>query len=188
MRPGTALDHLRPTLPKTEELGPAMKALKPTWRLFVILLWERQPISATEAYIQAGHTQNRASAQSSASTLLQDPRIKAAIIEYGRAFTAACAPELHGILMKIAANPQHKDQAKVGLAMLKHAGFIEQIETTSTVNINVTVQEKVAFLREKMALEGKSQEEIDRELGTEATHEAVDVEFTEVDEFADEQY
>ncbi len=185
-RPGTALYHLRPTLP--EPAGPAMAALDIRRQTFVRLLWENQPISATEAYMRSGYQCTRETASVQASRFLQDERIKAAIIEYGRAYSAAYAPELHGILMGMARNPQEKDRAKVALAMLKHSGFVEVIEQNMNLNVKVTVQEKVAFLREQMAAEGKTQEQIDAELGTTAAHEVVDVEFTEIDEFAEEVY
>ncbi len=180
---------VRKTVQKIQALGPAMTALEPRWRTFVILLWENQPISATEAYMRSGYNASRDAAQVSASRLLQDPRIKAAIIEYGRAYSAVYAPELHGILMGIARKEGGRDQAKVALAMLKHAGFIEQIEQTMNVNINVTVQEKVAFLREQMLADGMTEKQIEEQLGTVAAHEVVDAEFAEVeDKFADVQY
>ncbi len=183
-----SLDYLRPSLPKAEALGPAMLAINARQRMFVILLWENQPISATEAYVQAYDNKNRVSSQVSASKLLQDPRIKKAIIEYGRAYAATFAPELHGILMGLARNPQHKDQAKVGLAMFKHAGFVEIIENNMNLNITVTRQEKIEAIRQDMLADGKTPEQIEAELGTMAEHEVVDAEFTEVDTFADEEY
>ena len=190
MLPGTALSHLRPSLQETEALGPAMTALKPRQRAFVILLWESQPISATQAYIRAGYTFNPESASTNASRLLQDVRIKKAIIEYGRAYSAKFAPELHAMLMSTALNPQHKDHAKVGLAMLKHTGFVEQIEQTMNLNITITRQEKIEAIRADLAADGLTPEQIEHELGSFAEHEVVDAEFTEVekDPFANETY
>ena len=190
MRPGTALAHLRPHLKETEAVGPAMAVLSPRQRTFVVLLWESQPISATKAYMQAGYTTNRNAASVNASRLLQDDRIKKAIIEYGRAYSAAFSPALHAAMMQIAMNTQHKDQGKVGLAMLKHAGFVEQIEQTVNMNINITRQEKIEAIRADLAADGLTPEQIEHELGSFAEHEITDAEFTEVekDPFKDEVY
>ena len=190
MRPGTALSHLRPTLANTEALGPAMTALKPRQRVFVKILWERQPISATEAYIQSGYTQNRESAAAGASDLLQVEKVKKAIVEYGRAYAAAFAPELFAAMMQIATNTQHKDQGKVGLAMLKHSGFVEIIEQTMNLNITITRQEKIEAIRADLAAEGLTKEQIEHELGSFAEHEVIDGEWTDVDDdpFKNEVY
>ena len=165
-----------------------MQVLNTRQRTFVILLWESQPISATQAYIQAGYTSNRESAVVNASRLLQDDRIKKAIVEYGRAYSAAFAPELHGILMAMARNPQEKDRAKVALAMFKHSGFVEVIEQNMNVNVTVTRQEKIDFLRTAMLEEGKTPAEIDALLGTPAEHEITDAVYEEVPELEDEEY
>lgn len=192
MKPGTALDYLRPTVPKTQALGPAMAALTSRQRHFVTILWERAPISATQAYIEAGYTCNRVSAQSSSSALLQDPKINAAIVEFGRSYSAAFAPELHRMLINMAMNPQvgPSTQAKVGLAMLQHAGFVEEQNQNINVNINITRQEKIEAIRADLIADGATPEQIARELGSFAEYEVIEGEFTEVEEdpFRNETY
>ena len=123
--------------------------------------------------------------------LMHREDVKAAILEYGRSIEAVQAPELQGLLLKIAKSDQHKDQAKVALAMYGRSGFAQVLEKNLNVNINVTHSEQLAWLWQELLAEGKSEDEITALLGSRAMVEiegsATDV-TPVVDNFADEEY
>jgi len=105
---------------------------------------------------------------------------------------SATAPEIHHILMKIARAEQHKDQAKVALALFNRAGFHDVVGKTLNVNVTITKQEKIAQLREMMAAEGKTPEEIAAVFGSLTDYEvegtARDVTGTAEEHYRDEEY
>ncbi len=114
------------------------------------------------------------------------------MIEYGQRCMSAAAPEIHHILMKIARAEQHKDQAKVALALFTRAGFHDVVGKTLNVNVTITKQEKIAQLREMMAAEGKTPEQIAAVFGSLTDYEvegtARDVTGTAEEPYRDEEY
>ncbi len=169
-----------------------MQALNQRQQNFVMIMWECAPISAAEAVRRAGYKQSQDSSGVQAYALMHNPGVRAAMIEYGHGRMSENAPALYQKLFKIAASEQHKDQAKVAMALFSRAGFREVIEQTHNININVTRQEKIASLRETMIAEGKSPAEIEAVFGSLTDYEVEgtsrDITGTAEDPFADEDY
>jgi hypothetical protein len=175
-----------------QPFGPAMEALDTRQKAFVMIMWEQAPISAKAAAAKAGYSDIGNSAGTQAYRLMHSEKIRAAMIEYGRGCQVEDAPELKNILMKIARNPQNKDQAKVALAMYNRAGFHDIVENTTNININITKSEKIAQIRQTLLEQGKTDEEITALFGGLADYE-VEGEFKDVtgtaeDPYANEQY
>ena len=169
-----------------------MQALSTRERLFVMIMWEQAPISGTQAAIKAGYSDTGRAPAVQAHRMLQNDRIRAAMVEYGKGCQVEDAPELRSLLMKIARSTQHKDQAKVALALYDRAGFNNVVESTLNVNVNITKHEKIAQIRQTLIEQGKSEEEITSLFGGLADYE-VDGEFKDVtgtaeDPYKDEEY
>ena len=146
-------------LPATQgtDFGPAMLALIPKHRAFVIAYCTTANAEATEAARQVGYVDNNTGAlKVTGYRILKKPEVLAAIREVVMQNITADLPVLHKALMKTALNPQHKDQTKAVLALMNRGGLPDVTERNINVNITVTKEEKVAEIRamaEEMGLD-----------------------------------
>lgn len=133
------------------ELGPAMKALTPIHRAFV-LAYCTNGCKPVEAARDVGYTDNKTGAiRVTAHRILHKPEVLAAIREWTIASMKANLPVYRDLLDKIAMNDQHKDQAKALLAAMDRAGLPAVIEKNINVTVTMTEAEKVARIKELSA-------------------------------------
>jgi hypothetical protein len=161
------------------KFGPKMLALNPRQQAFVVIMWERQPISQTQATIEAGYAydpskghQGRGSAEVQGTRLMANPLIREAMIEYGHSKMTGDAPAIYHQLLQVAQEPQHKDMVKAGLALFGRAGFHEAIEKNVNVTVTLTDEQKIEKIRRLAQTHGIPVENV--------LPDAVDVEFHDV--------
>lgn len=157
------------------EYGPAMNALTPMRRAFVVA-YCTNGCDATAAARDAGWQDTGSGAiRVTAHRTLHRPDVRAAIREWTIAAMQAKLPIYRTLLEEVAENVQHKDQTKAILALMDRGGLPAVTERNVNVNVTVTKAEKIAEIR-KWALEtGQDPQEL---LG-----DVSDAEFEEVSEF-----
>src|SRR5262245_11038244 len=120
------------------ELGPAMRALTPKQRRFVLEL-QRGPAgygSAVRAVRAAGYgtpTSSNTALRVEAHRVLHNPKIQEALREVGGKIIRAEAFQSIQTTAAIARNPRHKDQLKANLALMDRGGFA--VETVHRVEV-----------------------------------------------------
>lgn len=153
-------------LTETVEYGPAMNALTPIRRGFVIA-YCTNGCDATNAAREAGYIDNGTGAiRVTAHRTLHRSDVRAAIREWTIAAVQAKLPIYKQLLDSVAENPQHKDQTKAILALMDRGGMPAVVERNVNVNVTLTTQEKVQKLRQLLANQGKTEEEIAAQLGS----------------------
>ena len=142
------------------DFGPAMTALLPKYRAFVLAYCTTAGAVGTEAARQAGYSHQEAQAlRVTASRLMHKPTVLAAIREVCMQNIASDAPVMVEALKRVALNQQHKDQVKA-LGMLLNRGGLPDV-TEKNINVNVTMsnQQKIAEITqfaEEMGLDPKT--------------------------------
>ena len=109
-----------------ENLGPAMRALRPRQRRFVVALLHLGGIGArqnAEAAREAGYTGDRLTITRTAHRLAHDPMVLAAIEEEGRKRLHAGIITATSALVEIASDPLHKDRLKAAGMVLDRVGM-----------------------------------------------------------------
>jgi hypothetical protein len=121
------------------EYGPAMAALQPKQRAFVMNLFTGSSRNGrySEAYLKAGYVNsNPETTAACASRLLHNERVQLAISEVTRKAASSLAPEALHALTEILADPMHKDRARVATALVERAApSIQQIAVSHTHEI-----------------------------------------------------
>ncbi len=140
-----------------EHLGPAMRALNPRQRAFVMAYCEMAKPSAAEACRLAGYTDhpgskdshgNAGSIRVQAARLMQNEAVKAAMQEECRRRLAWDLPVRIAAVRKIADNDQHPDAFKANIALLNRGGLPDVKETHVTHEVSLSDQEKWAEIIE----------------------------------------
>jgi hypothetical protein len=163
--------------------GPAFKALTTDLqRNFVLAYCANGEKDAAAAYRAAGG--EGAHSKTIAHNLLQNPKVQAAIVELCRERVVALLPWALTQAVEIAGNPQHKDSARMVLALMGRAGLGEQI--IHKHEVGDSFQNVLQQLRQ-LATERKQHP---RQLMGDAFYrlpkeeqEAIDAEFTDIDPF-----
>lgn len=121
------------TDPAAEEqsFGPAMLALDPRQRAFVIATFV-QPGNATAAARAAGYERQSASAvRVQGHRLMNNPKIGAAILELGRTILQTATPQMVKSLMTLALTSSNEEiRRKASVNLLDRAGM------TAVINVN----------------------------------------------------
>lgn len=130
-----------------EDYGPAMKALIPQHRAFV-LAYCTNGADATQAAREAGYVDNKnGSIRVTAHRTLHRKDVLAAIREMVIGMTQADLPIYRANILKIAQNDQHKDVLKANLALADRGGMPAVTERNVNITVTMTTDEKVAKLR-----------------------------------------
>jgi phage terminase small subunit len=133
------------------EMGPAMAALSTDQQRrfvehYVATGGSNQRASAQAAGYSVG---NAAAARVTATRLLQDPKVQAAVSEVAQGYYAGDLPKYTAALRKIALNPNHKDQTKVLIWLHQTMG----ISPITRGEHKITQQVTVTFDRQKAIAE-----------------------------------
>ena len=92
------------------QFGPAMRALTERQRAFVLEMLADPFAAHYEWCIRAGYQNSESGHRGMASRMLQSPKIQAACVEMARGAMGGLGPVLASQgLLRIAANPRHKD-------------------------------------------------------------------------------
>lgn len=141
-------DNLPTVAENTHDFGPAMKALLPKQRAFVLAYCTSANANGTEAARMAGYADRSDAIKVQASRLLKRPDILAGIREVVLQNMSADLPVLHEALKKVALSAQHKDQTKAILALMNRGGLPDVTERNINVNVTVSQAEKIAEIRQ----------------------------------------
>lgn len=116
-------------------LGPAMMALSPMRRKFVMAMAANPLGSATQWAIAAGYSNHKDGAKVRAFEVMHDPKLEAAVFEFGRTTMAAMGPILATTaLLRIVQNPDHPQHLRAAEAILNRVGLHELTEHKVTVD------------------------------------------------------
>lgn len=129
------------------DLGPAMKALSPRHRAFVLLMFATGGGSGDMTKIArlAGYTdKGNGAIQVQAHRLAHREDVQRAIEEESRRRVKSLLPAAIQQLEAIMVNPQHKDQLKAVAMTLGRAGLVEVSESKHTHEVILTRDEKIA--------------------------------------------
>jgi phage terminase small subunit len=176
--------------PPEDALGPAMLALTPPRRRFVVALLETGTDDNSLAASMAGFGGTQDSKWQAGHRLSRDPKVQAAIKEEadrrlrGGMILAASA------LREIVASPTHKDRFKAAVELLNRGGLIVQTEHKVIVEDNRLSDEIEAGI---IAMAQRIGVDPTRLLGSNskaaqkanAKEAAIDGEYTEVDDLSD---
>lgn len=114
-------------------LGPAMTALTPLQRRFVLAMIA-DPLATPTEWARAAGYDPKGSDRVAGHDLSRSPKIEAAANELARAHLHTFGPVLGiGVMMMIARNKDHKDQLKAAAALANRSGFHETTEHTVRV-------------------------------------------------------
>ena len=141
------------TITQKINFGPAMSALSPIRRAFVVAFNNAGGKNATEAGRAAGY-KNTEHLRSTVHDLLHDPNVQAAIIEDARARLAGDLHATLDIIDEIARNPQHKDRLAAAKVMLHHAGMVEVTKREVAVTHTITLDQKIERYKALLAQTG----------------------------------
>ena len=133
---------------KPDDYGPAMTALNPMQRAFVIAYCSSPDGDATKAATEAGYSTNTKAINVQASRLLHRADVLAAIRETTLARISSEAPVYVHALAKVAGNVQHKDQVKAIGMLLNRGGMPDVREINHNVNVTISRAEKEAEIRQ----------------------------------------
>lgn len=119
------------TVPPLSELGPAMRALNPQQRAFVIAMGEVTDGNQTTAALMAGYgadsatdAQRKAAARVRGSVLAQDPKVLAAIKECAEKRLHSGALIATKALLEMVNDPLDKNRFKAACRLLDQAGLV----------------------------------------------------------------
>lgn len=136
-------------LPSDTRLGPAMSALKPKARAFVLALVEMGG-GLNEMHVaaqQAGYTGDKPTLYVQAHRLAADPRIQAAILEEARARCKSASLLSVSTMIDILQDPKAKHgirlQAASRVAAIAGMDPAGSLLIKHDVNVNVTVKEQI---------------------------------------------
>lgn len=130
--------------PPDTDMGPAMAALRPRQRAFVIAMLETGEDNHTRCAMMAGYGGTESSIRVQAFRLAHDEKIQAAIVEQAGRRMKTGAIMATGTLLSIAKNPVHKDQLKAAVEILNRSGLHAITETKHTVEHTINDKAMVA--------------------------------------------
>ena len=138
-------------------LGPAMTALSPRRKAFVIALFSIGQSNHTEAFRMCGYKPSRYDAQH-AYGLIHDEKVQAAIREEARRQCVADTPFALSVIKDIARGGADPKRLPAALALVNRGGIIEEQavrRVESQMDINVNHGDKRALIEDirRMALE-----------------------------------
>ncbi len=139
-----------------DDLGPAMRALDPRRRAFVVAMIEAPSLSYTQAAIRAGYSGTEVSLRVQAHRLAHSERVLAAYHEEAEKRLRAGAILGASVLVQIASNEMHKDQLKAAGMLLNRIGFHEKTEHKHVVERatdDVEVKRQVVALAKELGLD-----------------------------------
>lgn len=147
-------------------LGPAMTALKPQWRAFVVA-YCTNGCNATAAAREVGYHDNGGDGiKVQGHRLVHDKRILAAIREWTIASVQSRLPVYRELLDEVAQNDQHVGQVKSLLALMDRGGMPAVTERNINVTVTMTSAEKIQKLKSLMEARGATEEEIRSKIGS----------------------
>ena len=133
-------------------LGPAMSELAPKQRAFVRAMYERPLGSRTDWAKAAGYSDAAEGAKVRAHETYHNPKVQAAIVEYGKTLfgTEGVVLAVNGLLA-LARQPNHPYHTKALELIANRTGFNEkqQIEITHRDLTGDALMERVRLLAEK---------------------------------------
>jgi phage terminase small subunit len=146
--------------------GPAMEALTPLQRGFVLAMLADPLATPTEWARAAGYDQD-GSDRVAGHRLSRNPKIEAAATELARAHLNTFGPVLGiGVMMMIARNSEHRDQLKAAAMLANRSGFHEKTEAIMSVmhsdRRGAALEGRIRALAETLGVDA------DRLLGTNA--------------------
>ena len=169
----------RPPEDIVEELGPAMMDLTDPQRMFVMHYLNQGGQNAAEAARRAGYGNSPETQAVSASRMLRQPRILAALREVADHRLKSGAILAASAIVEIANDPLHRDRFKAATELLNRAGLV--VETVSRVitEDHRTVEEVERRVRDLAVRVGIDPEKL---LGN---FKVIDAEVVELDEAVD---
>jgi hypothetical protein len=166
------------TITQHMNFGPAMTALTPKRRAFVMALNNAGGKNATEAARAAGFKDTEF-LRTSAYMLLHDPRIQAAIVEDTRARFSGQAGELNEQLTRISQTPGPQQLNAIKM-MFHHIGLQEKQVVEHNHTITLTLAQKIEKVNQLRAAQGKELIALPATTVTEPL--VTDAEFTEIED------
>jgi len=162
-----------------EDHGPAMLDLTEPQRMFVLHYMNSGGVNAAEAARKAGYGNSQETQAVSASRMLRQPRILAALREVADHRLKSGAILAASAIVEIANDPMHRDRFKAATELLNRAGLV--VETVSRVitEDHRTVEEVERRVRDLAVRVGIDPEKL---LGN---FKVVDAEVVELDEAVD---
>lgn len=128
-----------------ENFGPAMQALTPERRLFVLTVLDAPTISYSAAYARCfPGAQSPGAIRVSAWRVAHDPRVLAAFQEEASKRLQAGAILGASVLIEIAQDPLHKDRLKAASTLLNRIGLHEKTEHKTTVEHTLNSEQMIA--------------------------------------------
>lgn len=154
--------------------GPAMEALNERQRGFVIAYCTMGYADKTAAARAAGYKEspNGRGLSTQAQALMHNPRIQAAVVEFGKARLHEMLPNALKALEDIVNQPGHKKQLDAARVIMNRAGLQERMIVEHTGEILLSAKEKVMEIKQMAKLLGLKPEDV---LG-----QITDVEFEDV--------
>src|SRR5260370_19861958 len=139
-----------------ELLGPQMKALTVRRRAFVMAMFKNPFGSRTDWAKAAGYSDASQACKVKAHQAYHNPKVQAAIAEYGRTLigTEGVVLAIHGLL-NIARNGEHPQHSREVEMILNRTGFAEkqQIEVVHRDLTGDALMERIAGLAERYGLD-----------------------------------
>lgn len=142
------------TITTRMRFGPAMSALNPRQRAFVIAYNNAGGKNATECGRQAGYVDGSGLRQT-VHALVHDPKIQGAMREDIAARFTEDLIETKSALDRIARNEQHPKQFDALKVKLHHGGMIERTVVDHNLNVTLTFDQKVEQLKQLAELVGE---------------------------------
>lgn len=168
-------------IPQKLQFGPAMEALNERQRMFVLIWNEGGHKNAVDAVREAGYDANTGADRVQATRLLQNPKIKAAIVEDIQGRMCGDLAEMYELMRQLAKESgPHQFHAIKYIAA--QAGLIERMRTEIDVTVTTqTFEQKVERLRQLAVNAGDDPTAVLAEVGVtiDADFEIVSVEDAE---------
>ena len=139
-----------------EEHGPSMLALTEPQRMFVLHYCDTGGINASEAARRAGYGNNKDSQAVTASRMLRQPRILAALREVADRRLKAGAIMAASAIVEIAGDSMHRDRFKAATELLNRAGLVVEGVSRVIVEDHRTVEEierRIRDLAERLGID-----------------------------------
>lgn len=142
---------------ETHGLGPAMIALNPQQRAFVLAYVETGGQDQTRAAVLSGYGVTPGSQKVAGYRLAHDPKILAAIKEVADQRLRSGALLGAEVLIAIAQNPVHKDQLKAATELLNRGGLIvrQEVEHIHRSETEAEQVKKIVSLARELGLDPK---------------------------------
>src|SRR6185437_12437438 len=163
------------------EYGPAMQALSPMMRAFVLAVLDQRRRNNTAAARKAGYTNSEVGFRVTGHRLAHDARVIAALHEEAGKRMETAAHIAAGVVVDVMTSPdaENKDRLKAAGMILDRTGY----GASKTINVNKTVVRKMdlpAAAAKIAEFRQKFPEHFARIVGGDAPAAVIEGEFTEV--------